>query len=185
MSPNVASAARSSFVTGLAWTFIVMAAFSTFVAVLQNIMIALMFPIDEMRAAARGTETTGQLPAVFRFMIEHMRLLFGSVLALSIATLVAAIGLLKRRNWARLLFVGILGLGVLWNLGSIAIPFLMPSPGLELPPGPDAAFAENFKLMWNIMLGVTVVMGLAFAGLFAWLIKRLMSPEIKREFLPG
>jgi hypothetical protein len=184
MSANGSPAARSGFVTGLAWTFIILAAFSTLITILQNIMITLMFPIDEMRAGAREAEAAGQLPALFRFMFENFHLFFAAMLALSLVSLVAAIGLLKRKNWARLAFIGIMGLGVLWNLGSLAIPFVMPSFGLEPPPGPDDAFAENFKLMWNIMIGFTVVVGLAFAGLFAWTMKRLMSPDIKREFLP-
>ena len=37
--------------------------------------------------------------------------------------------------------------------------------------------------MFNIMLGFTVVMCLAFAALFAWIIKRLLAADIRREFV--
>jgi HAMP domain-containing protein len=37
--------------------------------------------------------------------------------------------------------------------------------------------------MWKIMTAFTVVIGLAFAGLFAWIIMRLVSQDIRREFL--
>ena len=37
--------------------------------------------------------------------------------------------------------------------------------------------------MFNIMMGFTVVMCLAFAALFAWIIKRLLAADIRREFV--
>ena len=33
------------------------------------------------------------------------------------------------------------------------------------------------------MMAFTIVMGLAFAALFAWIIKRLVSPDIRAEFM--
>jgi hypothetical protein len=63
------------------------------------------------------------------------------------------------------------------------MPFVMSS---WLPPMPDhtpADFRQQFDLMWNIMTGFTIVVGLTFAGLFAWIIKRLVSAEIRKEFL--
>ena len=42
--------ARSQFVSILAWIFIVMAGFATFVAILQNVMINAVFPIMEFGA---------------------------------------------------------------------------------------------------------------------------------------
>jgi hypothetical protein len=76
-----------------------------------------------------------------------------------------------------------MALGVAWNLGSLAVPFLMSSliPQMPNPPHPD--FHDNFKLMWNIMMGFSIVMGLAFAALLGWIIKRLVSADIRREFL--
>lgn len=42
---------------------------------------------------------------------------------------------------------------------------------------------DNFRLMSNLMLGFTVVVGLGPAVVFGWIIKRLVSKEVKREFL--
>jgi len=179
---NASLVARSSFVTGLAWTFIGLAGFSTLIALLQNIMIALVFPMEEMRTAVRESEKAQPMPGVFRFMFQNFQYLFAGFLVLSAATLVAAIGLLKRKNWARLIFIFIMALGILWNLASLAMPFLMDSMMAEIPAPPQSDFHDNFKLMWNIMIVFTVVMCLAFAGLFAWVIKRLTSAEIRNEF---
>lgn len=174
---------RSGFVTGLAWVFIVLAGFATVIAILQNVMLALMFPAEELRAAVKESENAQPMPALFRFMFENFRYFFAGFLVLSVGTLVTAIGLLKRKNWARLIFVAILAFGVVWNLASLAMPFVMTSMIPEMPAHAQSDFHDNFKLMWNIMIGFTVVIGLAFAALFAWVIKRLLGDDIKREFL--
>ena len=174
---------RSGFVTGLAWTFIALAGFSTVIAILQNIMLALMFPSEELRASMQEAEKVQPMPALFRFMFENFRLFFGAFLVLSAGTLITAIGLLKRQNWARLIFIGIMALGVVWNLGSLVMPFIMTSLVPDIPAHAQSDFHDNFKLMWNIMIGFTIVIGLAFAALFAWIIKRLVAEDIKREFL--
>lgn len=174
---------RSGFVTGLAWTFIVLAGFATLIAILQNVMVTLMFPAEEMRAAVRGSEGAQPMPGIVRFMFENIRWFFAAFLVMSAGTLVAAIGLLMRRNWARLAFIGIMALGVVWNLAGIAMPFVMTSLIPEIPAHAQSGFDDNFKLMMNIMIGFSVVVGLLFAALFAWVIKRLVADNIKREFL--
>lgn len=174
---------RSGFVTGLAWTFIALAGLSTVIAILQNIMLALMFPSEDLRASMQEAERVQPMPAVFRLMFENFRLFFVAFLVLSAGTLVAAIGLLKRRNWARLTFIGIMALAVVWNLASLAMPFIMTSLIPDVPVHAQSDFHDNFKLMWNIMIGFTVVIGLGFAALFAWIIKRLVSDDIRGEFL--
>jgi len=174
---------RSGFVTGLAWTFIGLAGFATLIAILQNIMLSLVFPLDEMREAMREAEKAQPTPAFARFMLNNFRLFFASFLALCVVTLVSAIGLLKRKNWARLAFIGVMALGVLWNLAGMVLPFFIFS---SMPPVADDTppeFRASFDLMMNIMTAFTVVIGLAFAGLFAWIIKKLVSDEIRHEFL--
>jgi hypothetical protein len=176
---------RSGFVTGLAWVFIALAGFATLIAILQNIMLALMFPAEELRATIKESESAQPMPAMARFMFENFRYLFAGFLVFSAGTLVAAIGLLKRKNWARLIFIAIMALGIVWNLASLAMPFMMTSMFPEMPAHPQPDFQDNFRLMWNIMLGFMVVIGLAVTALLAWIIKRLVSSDIKQEFLAG
>jgi len=173
-------APRSGFVTGLAWTFIVLAGFATLMTLLQNIMLAVMFPVEEMRAMLRESEKSQPMPALFRFMFEHFRFFFGLMFAVCAVTFVSAIGLLRRKNWARIIFVILMVLSALWNLASIAMPFYMFSSFPVIPDG--AAGGDEVRLMINIMIGFMVVIGILFAGLFAWIAKRLMSDDIKREF---
>lgn len=183
INPVSADVNRSGFITGLAWTFIVLAGFSTLIAILQHIMFTVMFPADEFRAAIQEAESDLEMPGLIYFMFENFRLILVAFLFVSVATLISAIGLLMRKNWARLVFIGIMALGVLGNLVGLAMPFMMSSLMPEMADHPHSDFQDSFELMWNIMIGFSVVIGLVFAGLFAWVIKRLMAEDIKREFL--
>ena len=86
--------ARSTFVTVLAWIFIVGGGFTTFISVLQNVMLTFFFPVDQMQTA-KGAEN---MPALALFMLNHMRLFFAAFLILSLTVFVSSIGLLKRKN---------------------------------------------------------------------------------------
>lgn len=176
------AAPRSSFVTSLAWTFIVLGGFTTLISVLENVMVNLAFPMEEIRGAMREAQGAQALPPFAAFMFEHLRFFAACFLAVSVFTLVSAIGLLKRMNWARLIFVGVMVLGVIWNLAGLVIPYFMSSSFPQIPDTAPHEFQQNFQLMMNIMKVVTAVIAIVFAALFAWFAKRLMSAEIKREF---
>ena len=177
-APSEAAAPRSSFVTSLAWSFIVLAGFATVISALQNVMVNLTFPMEEIRGAMREAQGAQALPPFAAFMLDHFRLLAAFFLGVSVFTLVSAIGLLKRMNWARLIFIGVMILGVIWNLAGLVIPYFMHASFPPIPP----EFRDNFQLMMNIMTVVMAVVAVVFAGLFAWVAKRLMSAEVKREF---
>jgi len=176
---------RSTFVSVVAWVFIVLGGFSTLIAVLQNIMIAVVFPRAGMRQAMAQADNMQQMPAVFRFLFDNFQLWFAAFLVLSLLTLVSAIGLLRRKNWARLIFIGVMVIGVLWNVGGLVMMFFLAG---TFPPMSDQTpqdIREQMELMQKIMLVVSSLIGLAVAGLFAWIIKRLVSEDIRREFVSG
>ena len=179
--PYSAVTTRSTFVTTIAWIFIVIAGFATLMSAVQNLMIALVFPLDDMQNAMRQANKAHPLPWFAKFMFENVRILFATFLVLSATTLIAAIGLLRRKNWARILFVGIMGLGVLWNLGGLSVPYLM-SSFPPLPPNTSSDFRDHFETMQRVIVVVSVIAAIAFAVLFGWIIKRLTSADIKREF---
>src|SRR5215813_11094043 len=98
---------RSTFVTVLAWIFIVLSSFATLVSILQNIMIALVFPAAEMQAAATQAKSHPGVPWIASWMFEHFQVFFLFFFVMAAISLAASIGLLKRKNWARLLFVSL------------------------------------------------------------------------------
>lgn len=66
---------RSTFVSVVAWIFIVISGFATFISILQNIMFHTLFPREEMNQAFQHTEQGEQIPAVVNFMFNHFDLL--------------------------------------------------------------------------------------------------------------
>ena len=171
--------AKSTFVTALAWVFIVLAGFATLISVLQNVMITLMVPDAAMQTAAEQVGRDKNVPRFFAFMFQNVRLIFFAFLLLTSATLAAAIGLLNRKNWARITFIGLMVFGIFWNIGGVvfSIFFVM-----AIPSTAPSDFAHQFKLMSTIMIGVNVLTAIGFSTLFGWIVKRLLSPVIRLEF---
>lgn len=180
-SPSVP--ARSVFVSALALSVIVLAGLTTVVAILQNVMVILIFPAGEVERAIRESEAAGPpLPLLTRLIVEHIRIFFLSFLVVASATLVAGIGLLRRLNWARLLLLGLLLAGVAWN---VAVAAMMVGDVLLFLPTPAAAppeFREPLETFTPVIRISSVVFAVLFAVLFGWIARRLTSPEIDLEF---
>jgi hypothetical protein len=140
-----------------------------------------MFPEGQFPPAgdAKGME---QMPAFFRFMIQNMQWFFVMFWSLSFLTLISAIGLLLRKNWARLVFVGLMALGILWNLGGILLQEYMMSSFPQVPAHGPRDVDAGFETMMTVMRFAMGVFAIAMSLLFAWIIKRLVSRSVRAEF---
>src|SRR3954463_15426660 len=97
---NVGS--RPRFVTFIAWRFILLAAFGCEWAVIQN---------ATQPWAALANESAS-LPWLSGLLMRHAAWVFYAAIALSLATMVCSAGLLRRVEWARRVFIGLLGLAI-------------------------------------------------------------------------
>lgn len=172
---------RSAFIDIVGWVFVVLAGFGVMAGILQNLMLHLFFPDDWQEQLAEGAVQVGAAFEIFRYL----DLIFGLVLVIMIVTLAAAIGLLKRKNWARLTFIGLLCAGVLWNVANFAWQvFFFESflpPMAEIPQD----FEQQFLVMQSAMVWVTAIFALAVSCLFGWIAWKLTRPAIRAEFLPA
>ena len=177
---NSQTSGKSNFVTVLAWVFIVLSGFATLISVAQNIMVQTMFDDPAFNGPLAASKHAQDVPAAASFMASHFKLFFASFFVLCATTLVSSIGLLKRHNWARLVFIAILGLGIVWNLGGLLVQFTMFS---SFPPPPVVSHEPDaFKSMFITIMVFTAVITVAFSLLFGWIIKRLVSRPIAAEF---
>jgi len=182
-APSATVPSRSTFVTVLAWIFIAGAGMVVFIAILQAIMFVFVFPpTDEILSASRMPPEFQQMPAVFRFMVENVFLFFVLFWSLAVVTLFAAIGLLYRKNWARLGFIGLMGFAILWNLGGLWLQHAMFSSFPAIPASAPPDFAAGFETAAIVMRIGSVVFAVGVSVLFAWIIKRLSSKSIRAEF---
>ncbi len=171
--------ARSDFVTVLAWIFIVLAGFAIAMLALQTIVISAL-PFGETQKYAQQSPNDSY--AMQEMVFGGLRVMLLVLLALSALTLVAAIGLLRRWNWARLLFIVFMAFGVLMHIGGLALsPFMFASiPHMEGAGSPE--IPQYFGKMMIMMLGFSAAISIGFVVLFGWIIKRLTAPDIRREF---
>ncbi len=181
---DVGKPPQSIFVTVLAWIFIAFTGFATFISLLQNIMIGFMLPVEEMNAAFSKGAAAEEIPAFARFMFSNIRIWFAAFFVIVAALLATSIGLLKRKNWARISFIAFMGLGIAWNVFGLVMQHVMLSsfPTPTMPVSEVDAFSADFESMRMVMQVFMLAMAVGMSVLFGWIIKRLVSPQVRAEF---
>jgi len=175
------SGQRSRFITVLAWIFIVIGGFAAFTSGIQTLMLA-FFPLGQMAETMQTSHAGQTAPSWLFTILSYAPFITAAYFALTAFVFAAAIGLLKRRNWARIAFVWIMVLGIVWNLAGLAIPlFGFPTFLLSMEnTSPDVA--EGLGFLRNAMFVFMGGMALLFTLLFGWIIRTLLSPRIRAEF---
>jgi hypothetical protein len=173
---------RSTFVTAVSWIFIALAGFAAVISAAQNVMVNVMLATPEVQSAFRQAQTAPNVPTFAAAVFDHVRLIFFAFFILSTGTLITAVGLLRRKNWARIAFIGLMVFGVLWNVLSVGLTFVFFSTMPMVPSTAPNGFADQLAVMSKVMIGFNVVVALLFSILFAWIAKRLLSAEIQFEF---
>ncbi|MBD8874183.1 hypothetical protein [Rhodanobacter sp. DHB23] len=175
---------RSTFVTVLAWVFIGLAGFATLIALLQNLMLQLLF-LPEMQAHPMPPQPPG-LPAPTQWMFGHMAWFFRGFLLVSSATLVASIGLLLRHEWARRLFIGLMGFAIAYQLFGLAWQwwFMGSMDAFTRAAGMPADAGAVMHGFMRVAQVFGTLMALVFCVLFGWIIRRLCSAQVRDEFRP-
>ena len=181
LPPESHGASRSSFVTALAWVLIAVSGFGTFLSSMQAVMLTFFFPSEHFWSNAPAPHGIENIPPFMQFSSSEVRYFFCAYWLLTALTLVSSIGLLHRKNWARLIVVGIFGLGVIWNLGGIWLQWQMFSPTQFRVLAP-AEWTQQMETMIVALRVGTTIFAVAIAALLGWLIKRLVSLPVRREF---
>lgn len=172
---------RSTFVTALAWSFIVLAGLSVFSGLVQFLLVQLVVDQEALRAGMRTEHSVENLPGTVRFLFSHIKVLAAGFLGLSVGLLAASIGLLRRRNWARWVFIVFMALAVVAHLAPLAGggELLAWSAGLFTgSPGAEATLQGFLYAVWLVFAFLSVVL----AAVFAWIGWKLMMPPISDEF---
>lgn len=175
---------KSTFVSILAWVFIVLSAGATAVSVLQSLMLYLLFPRAEMKAALATGLQSQPIPWAARVMVSHFEVFIWAFLVVSVIMLVTAIGLLRRWNWARRLFILLMALGIVWNLVGILLQYWMFSD-VPVPLDAPGEFSGAMQAMMLAMRIFTAIVAVVMSGVMGWVMWRLTRPAIVAEFGAG
>lgn len=136
---------RSLFITTTAWVFIVLGLAASTSALLQH---------AQLMSLPSRLQAHPQLSWV---------LLAG--LAMSLATVASAVGLLLRLDWARRAFIGVLAVAIVANLAGLVLQQV----GVQLLF--DAAFMH-----------AAVAAQVLACAVLGWIIRSLMSPIVRQQF---
>lgn len=148
------------FISGLAWTFIALGV----LGLLCSAPLAIIgwFLVDAAAYAAAIDEAIRTspvpVPPGLQWSLHHVREIMATGAALSLVTLAAAVGLLRRREWARVTFIVLLWIGAVAHLVWAVAPFVsgdLPGPALVL-----AAVSAVFALTFGVLYAwVAIVLG--------------------------
>lgn len=162
----------------LAAVFIVMSCGAAAVGLLQNVMIYFMFPADVIRRATMDPN----VPPVAAFLFQYVRVFFLCFFLASLATLAASIGLIRRREWGRKLFIAMMGLSIAWNIAGAVLQVIFLSGMSEMMPGASPEVANQFRVMQYGMMGFGIAFAAVLIALHAWIILRLSRESVRAEF---
>ncbi len=186
---TTAPVVRSQFVTVTAWTLIALCSVATVVALIMAAVMQFLVLNDKtvhtifkmMLDDAFASNT----PPVALFLLDHAGMI-GTLVGLSfILHLLVAVGLLQRKNWARLGTIGFLAASIVLTIaGGIGFHFLL--EGL-MRFALKHAEGDQLRLLQHGLSGdwigslVMTVLSVAPLALLIW---RLLAPDIRREFIP-
>jgi hypothetical protein len=98
------------------------------------------------------------------------------------ATIVAAIGVLRRRNWGRIGFLALAWLGVVVNVAGAALAMVaVQSIPADLAREIGEAGVDWQRLEFGLM-ALPASLAIISLSLHAWVIQRLSGREARREF---
>lgn len=173
---------QSVFVSVLSWVFIVFSAFGCLIMLMETLLFFMM-PFDQMLAASAQKSGAPQVPALVGGFMRGFILI---VLGFNLWALISSIGMLRRKNWARISIIVLLSLGLFWQLiGMIwSVALLVLGHSLTGAPVNDPQAAAFMQPMLYAISGFSLVLGIGMMVLFIWIIRKLVSPAIRAEFVP-
>jgi hypothetical protein len=174
---NVGS--RSLFVTITAWVFMVLALLASASAVVQTAEVSSL----PGQIALSGAPLPQ--PGLTGWLLAYLPWVVGTGLVVSVATLVAAGGLLLRLEWARRTFIALLLVAIAANLAGLwlqqEVMLSLVDATLQrsaLPPQVAGVFG-GFVVAARSMAVLVTLIGCGGLGWIAW---RLTQPLIRQEF---
>ncbi|MEQ1581512.1 MAG: hypothetical protein ABL964_13045 [Steroidobacteraceae bacterium] len=171
---------RSLSVTLLAWVTIIPAAFGVLVSLLQNILFAVFMSPGQLE------QLFSMLPpgmeALPRISYGTLRIVLLAFLAASVIFLATGVGLLKRRNWARIVFIAAVALGTLYGVVTYFFMDTAADLSMLIPPSGLNGSRVDVAPIMAMMRAATTVLTVVFTALNLWLVWWLLSPAIRREF---
>ncbi len=170
---------HSHLVNLFAWTNIVLGIMGALVLLLLLLALKDTGAVDQLLATL--PELQQQVSQAAASVPPVSRAALGASLALNLAVVYASYALLKRRNWARLFWIALMSVVVIWCLAGLFSPMDVSRLSQELNQVPPEMREEMAALLPLVKFSAYVI-SLVLAALCAWLVRRFCAADIRREF---
>ena len=175
---------RSRAVTVVAWLALAISALEMLGALGSALVLALAPPAEIARVLStvtRDTAVVRVMPRALWFELHHPVLVRSVQFVLWTVAVIASFGLLRRRDWARRLFIGLLGLAIVsvvfgFYTGQSMVLSLFSRPGRAGGQTPEGV-GSGLALGWLMILAVV--------GVLVWLVVWFRSARVRAEFAAG
>jgi hypothetical protein len=167
---------NATFITLISWVFILIGGFIALGTLMQSLMLTFLFSNEEFAAAMQLSSK--DMPAQAAFMIDHIRSISWSAFAIAALLVSASLGMLRRKHWARLLFIS-----MMWLFAVVTVTMAVVQLGYlaNLSTG-DQDLPEGFIKLLQATKLMSLLFGIGLGVLFGWLGWKLARPAIKAEF---
>lgn len=132
-----------------------------------------------MQTVLTRAQTKGEISTFADVLINHTEMFFFALFMIALSILISAIGLLKRKNWARLAVIAMLPFGLIWPVNNvvIAIHYFYALLTKDFTGG-----QLEFGILITLIVAFRFLFGAALISLFTWTLYKLVSPSIREEF---
>lgn len=172
----------NAFINVVAWLFIVLAGIGILTGVLQNLAVHFWPPLVEVLEQTRQSDTVlAPEGDVWSLVMSNLRWVLAFNLLLAIVVFAAGVGLLRRRNWARLVFVFLLSLVILLTLGNVLFA-LQAVIGGEAAAAATDPYAPAIYAYSAPSLMASALFSLLLCLLLGWMVWQLCRAKVTAEF---
>lgn len=166
---------QSKFINPLAWFLITCSGAATLVTFMQSIMVSLVF--SKVFSKIHLPPLPENTPKIFSLFVENVHCFFYAGFVFSMLGLIASIGLLKRKNWARILIIALMIGFIIFQILSGVFSFQVVD---QFPSTEGAPF--DVKLIARVIQIGTLLFSLVLIVFVVWVIKKLSTAPVINEF---
>jgi hypothetical protein len=186
---------RSTFVTVVAWIFIGIAGFTSIFALMESVVMQMVvLPLRQQNAFPTPL-LPANMPVLSTWLFAHILWICGVAFFLALVMLIAAIGVLFRKEWARRLLIGFMVLGILYKCAATIMQWMVPLSTYanfplppHTPPETMATMQSFMSMMQPFIIAMrifSIISAIVVSVLLGWIIHRLSSTRIRAEFQPA
>lgn len=173
---------RSQFVTAMAVISIVLGITGTAYGLLQAVVVAVLLDSESLKSALAEIPAES-LPPAAHWLIANLPGMGWGFVLMSGAFLAASVGLLKRYEWGRLLFIFFMVAGATANFLGVWLLAAVFDWLQSLPVSTEAAYLQAELAQLRVtLLATTAGSAIVFAALHGWIVYQLCTRAVRSEF---